>query len=196
MKLKPRQIIGLAAIAVFGGIMIVSFTQPGEREITKQRLASLPSMSAPTEIPALPPVTLPSLTMPTAPASVLGTNGRDAGGKAIWELSGIDYYNLGSQAAKDDLYCAGVLRAEFDAIKADAHPDKISILIRDGQALDQAGIARLKAEKAIDESAKDASFAWGDKAAKDYAENAVRISVAACTQRAAALSEVVEEAGK
>jgi len=196
MKLKPRQVIGLAAIVVFGGIMIMRFTQPSEREIMEQRLANLPSISVPTEIPAFPPVTLPSMTIPTAPTSVLGTNSGDTNGRATWELSGIDYYNLGSQAAKDDLYCAGVLRAEFDAIKADAHPDKMSILIRDGQALDEAGIARLKAEKALKESGGGASLAWGDKAAKDHAANALRISVVACTQRAAALSDVVEAAGK
>jgi hypothetical protein len=146
-------------------------------------------ISAPTELPALPPVTLPSLTAPT-PAT------GDASNTAIWELSGLDYYNLGSQAAKDDLYCAGVLRAEFDAIKADAHPDRMSILLRDGLALDEAGLAKLKAEKAIDNAGAGASLAWTDKAAKDHAAGALRIPVATCTQRAAALSDVVEQAGK
>lgn len=196
MQLKPRQVIGLAAIVVFGGVMIMRITQPSEREIMEQRLASLPSFTVPTEIPAFPPVTLPSMTAPTAPTSVLGTNTGDTSGQAIWELSGIDYYNLGSQAAKDDLYCAGVLRAEFDAIKADAHPDKMSILLRDGLALDEAGIAKLKAEKAIAESGAGASLAWADKAANDHVAGALRIPVATCTQRAAALSGVVEEAGK
>jgi hypothetical protein len=190
MKLKPRQLIGLAAIVVFGGVLIFTLVRPNERAIMDQHLASLPSLSAPTELPALPPAPLPSLATPAAP-----TSGVDSSGKAIWELSGIDYYALGSQAAKDDLYCAGVLNAEFDAIKADAHPDKISILIRDGRALDDAGIARLKSEKAIDTAGAGASLAWADKAAKDYAANALRISVADCTKRAAALSGVVEEAG-
>ena len=187
-RLKPRQLIGLVAIVVFGGIMLMSLTQPGEREIMQQRLAGMPSISVPTEIPALPPVTLPAFT-----ASSSATGG--AGEKAISELSGFDYDNLGSQAAKDDLYCAGVLRAEFEAIKADAHPDRISILLRDGQALDAAGIARLKSEKAIEDAGAGASVAWGDKAAKDHAANALRIPVAACTQRATALSDIVEAAG-
>ena len=188
-RLKPRQVIGLVAIVVFGGIMVMSLTQPGEREIMEQHLASVPSISGATEIPALPPVTLPSFTATTS-----GTG--DAGDKAVWELSGVDYDTLGSQAAKDDLYCAGVLRAEFEAIKADAHPDRISILLRDGQALDEAGIARLKSEKAVEDAGAGASLAWGDKAAKDHAANSLRIPVAACTQRATALSDVVEEAGK
>jgi hypothetical protein len=186
-RLKPRQVIGLVAIVVFGGIMAMSLPQPGEREIMEQHLASMPSISVPTDIPALPPVNLPSLT-----ASTSATGKADE--KAIWELSGVDYDNLGSQAAKDDLYCAGVLRAEFEAIKADAHPDRMSILLRDGQALDEAGIARLKSEKAIEDAGSGASVAWGDKAAKDHAADALRIPVAACTQRAAALSDIVEEA--
>jgi hypothetical protein len=154
-----------------------------------QRLASLPSISVPTELPSMPPVELPSLTMPTT------TLNGDASEKALWELSGIDWYNTGSQAAKDDLYCAGVLGAEFEATKADLHPDKMSILIRDGQALDEAGIAKLQAEKAIDNSGAGAVLAWADKAAKDYAANTLRISVADCTRRAAALA-AVEETGK
>lgn len=188
-RLKPRQVIGLVAIVVFGGIMAMSLPQPGEREIMEQHLASMPSISVPTDIPALPPVNLPSLT-----ASTSATGKADE--KAIWEVSGVDYDNLGSQAAKDDLYCAGVLRAEFEAIKADAHPDRMSILLRDGQALDEAGIARLKSEKAIEDAGAGASLAWGDKAAKDHSANSLRIPVAACTQRATALSDVVEEAGK
>jgi len=187
-RLKPRQVIGLAAIMVFGGIMVMSLTQPGERAIMEQGLAGMPSTSVPTEIPALPPVTLPAFAAATS-----GTGG--AGDKAISELSGVDYDNLGSQAAKDDLYCAGVLRAEFEAVKADAHPDRMSILLRDGQALDAAGIARLRSEKAIKDAGAGASVAWRDKAAKDHAANALRIPLAACTQRATALSDIVEAAG-
>lgn len=191
MKVKPRQVIGLAAIAVFGGILIVTLVRPSERETMEQRLASLPSLNAPASLPALPPASLPSLSMPATP-----TAGADTSGKAMWELSGIDYYSLGSQAAKDDLYCAGVLSAEFEATKADAHPDRMSILIRDGRALDEAGLARLRSENAIDNSGAGASLAWADKAAKDYAASTLRISVADCTKRAAALSDSVEEVGK
>ena len=82
MKLKPRQVIGLAAIVVFGGIMVMTLTRPSEREVMEQRLASAPLISAPTELPALPPVTLPSLTAPTpatggnCSASTPGPRGR------------------------------------------------------------------------------------------------------------------------
>jgi hypothetical protein len=189
MKLKPRQLIGLVAIVVFGGGLIWRAMQPSEREVMEQRLASLPSISAPTDLPALPPVTLPPLTTPTV------TTGHPEGDKALWELSGIDYFTLGSQAARDDLYCAGVLSAEFEAIKAGGHPDRMSILIRDSRALDDAGLAKLKAENAIDNAGAGASLAWADRAARDYDANALRLSVADCTQRAAALADVTE-AGK
>jgi len=192
MKLKPRQVIGLVAIVVFGGMMIWRLQQPSESEIIAQRIASLPRLNDTLAIPGLPPVELYSATPPSIPALGGASAGSD---KAIWELSGIDWYNTGSQAAKDDLYCAGVLRAEFDAIKADAHPDRMSILIRDGEALDDAGLAKLQGEKAVETSGAGASLAWGDKAAKDYAANALRISVDDCTKRAAALSDVTE-AGK
>lgn len=190
MKLHPRQIIGLVAIVVFGGGMIWRLTQPSESEIMAQRIASLPRLNDTIQMPDLPPVDLPSYTVPTAPAL-----NADSSGKAIWELSGVDYYSLGSQAAKDDLYCAGVLRAEFEAVKADVHPDKMSILIRDSQALDDAGLAKLKAENAVTDSGAGASLAWTDKAAKDYAAGALRISADDCTKRALALATVTE-AGK
>lgn len=185
MKLHPRQVIGLAAIVVFGGGMIWRMTQPSESEIMAQRIASLPRLNDTIQIPDLPPVNLQSYTVPAEP-----TLSADGGDKAIWELSGIDYYSIGSQAAKDDLYCAGVLRAEFEAVKADVHPEKMSILIRDSQALDDAGLARLKAENAVTDNGAGASLAWTDKAAKDYAASALRISADDCTKRALALAIV------
>jgi hypothetical protein len=195
MKLKPRQIIGLVAIVVFGGGLIWRLTQPSESEIIAQRMASVPRLNDTIQIPDLPPVDLPSFTV-TAPASELGTAGGDTSGKAVWELSGIDYYSIGSQAAKDDLYCAGVLSAEFSARISEGDPDKMSILLRDSEALKHSGIGKLKTEgKADDDNWAGFTLAWSDKAEKDYAGTALRIPVADCTRRAAALAGV-EEAGK
>lgn len=190
MKLNSRQIIGLAAIVVFGAAAIWRFTQPSEREIMERRLASLPSPSALLETPDFPIATLPPVNIPTAPDLALdnaaGSSGSD---RPIWELSGIDHYNLGSQAAKDDLYCAGVLNAEFDAIVATAHPDKSSLLLRDLQALEAAGVAKLKAEgHADDQTWAGFTLAWADKARKDHTGQTLRLSVADCTARANALA--------
>lgn len=196
MKLKPRQIIGLVAIVVFGGGMIWRATQPSEREVMAQRMASLPSPDdLGVKFPDMPPVEIPSLSI-TAPTSVLGTGGGDASGKAVWELSGIDYYSIGSQAAKDDLYCAGVLGAEFNALVAEGNPDKMSMVLRDSQAVEAAGVAKLKAEgKADDNNWAGFTLAWADKAEKDYGAKALRISVADCTKRAVASTDV-QETGK
>lgn len=194
MKLKPRQVIGLAAIVVFGGMMIFRMTQPSEREIMEQRLASLPRITAAdTPMPAFE-------FTPPAPVAPLDLDNLPAGGGSsgpLYEYEGApDYFNLGSQAAKDDLYCGGVLGAEFDAIKADAHPDAMSLLLRDSQALDDAGISKLKAEgHANDSNYAGFTLAYADKAGKDHAAKTLRIPVAECTRRAAALASV-QEAGK
>jgi hypothetical protein len=193
LKLKPRQIIGLAAIVVFGGMMIFRLTQPSEREIMEKRLASLPSFTVPAS--ELPPLQLdvPTVTVPTitAPDTVLRT---DAGASStdtrrIYELTGVDYFANGSQAAKDDLYCSGVLSAEFSVRINDSHPDLASIILRDHRALDEAGIAKLIAEGiTTQEASAGYSLAYGDKAETDYKAGALRIPVAACTARAAALN--------
>lgn len=189
MKLGPRQMIGLAAIVVFGGILVMRLTQPSEREIMEKRLASLPSISVPE--PQLPPLQLdlPSVTGPAAPASALGTDGGSTDTRKIYELSGIDYFAKGSQAAKDDLYCSGVLSAEFNVRINDSHPDKASLLLRDHEALDRAGIDKLIAEGVTTEQASAGySLAYGDKAETDYNASTLRIPVADCTARAAALN--------
>ena len=190
LKLKPRQMIGVAAIVVFGGGMIWRATQPSEREVMEQRISSLMAAQRenPIEFPDLPPIDIPDIQI-TAPLSALDGSSTTGAtdNRAIWELSGIDYYSIGSQPAKDDLYCAGVISAEFDATKADAHPDKMSMMIRDMQALDDAGIAKLRAEGHIkDEFTAGYTLAWADKAKKDYTANALRLSFDACTARATA----------
>ena len=188
MKLNSRQMIGLAAIVVFGGGMIWRATQPSEREIMEKRLASLPTItpsSAPLEFPR---VDIPSVA-PVAPLGALNSGGDPTDTRKIYELSGIDHFAKGSQAAKDDLYCSGVLSAEFSERIKDSHPDKASILLRDHQALDRAGLDKLIAEGVTTEQASAGySLAYVDKAGEDYAYGKLRIPVADCTARAAALN--------
>ncbi len=186
MKLQSRQIIGLMAIIVFGGGLIFRLTQPSEREIMEKRVASLPHIEVPEpKLPALD-LYIPTVTMPDV-------NAPDTGGatdtRKIYELSGTDYFAGGSQAAKDDMYCSGVLSAEFKARINDSHPDKASLILRDHEALDQAGINKLIAEGVTTEQASSGySLAYGDKAQTDYDAKALRISVEDCSQRAAALN--------
>ena len=118
MKLKPTQVVGLLAIIVFGGGMIFRMTQPSEREVMEKRLASLPRLE-------VPPVEFPmpdlSVTAPVArPPGVTS---------AAPAVPAVDYTALGSQDARDDLYCGGVVGAECDLkIKTD-HPDTGAPLI-------------------------------------------------------------------
>ena len=184
MKLQPRQIIGLVAIAVFGGGLIFRLTQPSEREIMEQRIASLPTIT--TTMPELPPL---DLTVPVAPLDLNAPASSSAFDTPVWMIGDHpDYFNVGSQAAKDDMYCSGVLGAEFNVRIKDSHPDLASLLLRDHQALDRAGLDKLIAEGTTrQEASAGFSLAYGDKGEKDLAANTLRISVADCTARAAAL---------
>lgn len=185
MKLKPTQMIGAVAIVVFGGGMIFRMTQPSEREIMEKRLASLPRIEVPA--PEFPMPDLSSInTTVTAPESVLGS-AASATPSAPTEPEK-DYTLLGSQEARDDLYCGGVVSAEFDAkIKTD-HPDKVAPLIEVQKKLESAGVRRLRAEGV----SKDNDWAFftnahNDKARADYAGGAIRIPVATCLERASKL---------
>jgi hypothetical protein len=185
MKLKPTQVVGLVAIVVFGGGMIFRLTQPNEREIMAQRLASLPTISSPA--PEFPMPDLPSITSVTPPQIALDA-GTGVPLSSYTPPPEKDYLVIGSQAAKDDFYCSGVLGAEFNVkIKTD-HPDKVAPLFDMQKKLDSAGVEKLKVEKLSD--GKDWAYftgAYGDKAEADYAANVLRIPVATCVERASKL---------
>jgi hypothetical protein len=179
MKLKPTQIVGLVAIVVFGGGMIFRLTQPSEREIMEQRMASLPRVEIPAvEIPIpdlqyTTPTTLGSGALPTLSAPV--------------ELA-INYTAVGSQDARDDLYCDAALNAEFDKVVATGNPDASSALLKESSRLRGAGLAKLRTEGAS--TGDDWAFftsAYRDLATPDHAAGKLRIAVAACKARAAAL---------
>ncbi len=188
MKLQPRQMIGLVAIVVFGGGMIFRLTQPSEREIMEKRLASLPRIEVPTQTLELPRVDIPTVG-PVAPPIALNSGGGTTDTRKIYELNGVDHFVGGSQAAKDDLYCGGVLGVEFGERIKDTHPDKASLILRDHQALARAGLDKLIAEGVTTEQASAGyTLAYADKAGEDYAAGTLRIPVADCTARAAALN--------
>lgn len=190
MKLRPTQIVGLVAIVVFGGMMIFRFTQPSEKDRMEAVIRSLPSVPMP-EV-KMPPL---DLTMPTIPAApdlsslppAAAPSGITVGGVSL-SPGEADPATLGSQAAKDDLYCAGAVSAEFDAKKDSVHPDQLSKWIKEQMTLEAGGIAKLRAEGIIkDEFTAKYSLRWGDLALADYKANKLRIPVATCVTRAAAL---------
>ncbi len=194
MKLKRTQIFGLIAIVVFGGGMIFRMTQPSEREIMEQRIASLPRIQAPPM--EFPMPDLSAINTPVVPPlSALESGATASAGSVSGYVLPNDpkYLAIGSQAAKDDFYCSGVLGAEFDAKiavkfdpdKPETHPDAVVPLMDMQKKLDTAGVEKLKTEKLSDGG--DWAFftnAYGEKAEADYKAGALRIPVATCIERA------------
>jgi hypothetical protein len=182
MKLKPTQIIGLVAIVVFGGILVTTLLRPKPDPYSLPNgmpFSSLPSPTAPDfEIP------IPDLqyTIPPAP----GGDARPAVSAPAAPV--VIYTAIGSQDARDDLYCDAALNAEFDKVVRTGHPDASAALLREASQLRGAGLAKLKAEGAS--AGDDWAFftsAYSDLATADHAAGRLRIAVAACKARAAAL---------
>ena len=187
MKLNSRQIFGLGAIVIFGGMMIFRLTQPSEREIMERRLASLPTLTAPSGPLEFPMPELPTIPAPVPPVSALDTPGAVATVPLPPEETP-DYAAMGSQAAKDDLYCGGVLRAHFSPVLKSGGVDKAGELLELSRLLAGAGVEKLRADGlalGIDwvsfDNAHDA------KASADYQAKSARISAAACEARGKAL---------
>lgn len=183
MKLRPTQVVGLVAIVVFGGILVTTLLK-GKRDPdllpSGVRLSDLPSLPAPD--PQFPPLDLSAPQPPAVSANGASTNAFSYPGAP-------DYLNLGSQDAKDDMYCAGVISAEFDA-RPDQHPDEMSKQIAAQTSLDDAGTEKLIAEGAATrETGAGFTLAYSAKAHADHAANALRIPFDACMARAAALPQ-------
>jgi len=179
MKLKPRQIIGLGAIVVFGGILVATLMRP------KPDPYSLPNGIPFSSLPS--PVT-PEIEFPMPDLQY--TTPLPPGGAPAPMLSApaIDYTTLGSQSARDDLYCAGTLNAEFNVVFKTGTPDAAAAMLDDAQSLKGAGLAKLKTEGAS--TGDDWAFftlAYDALAEADHAAGKLRISAADCAARAAAL---------
>lgn len=183
MKLKPRQIFGLIAIVLFGGILISQLTQPTEREIMERRLASLPPMPSPDEAPL--GAARPS---PPAPAAAPASDPTSDPGAAPVIPIEPDDSMPGSQEAKDNLYCWAVLNAEFDVrIKTDH--GKATPLLDAAKRLEAAGVAKLEAEGVTNrDNWASLTVSYAEKARADFRRNTLRIPIAACSERASNLS--------
>ncbi len=182
MKLKPTQVFGLGAIVIFGGMTIFRLTQPSEREIMERRLASLPSISAPSGPIEFPPVDLPTITALDAP-------GAPSSSPALADTTpATDYLALGSQDARDDLYCAGMLRAHFNPLLKSDGPTHAGEILEYTRILAGSGVTKLRAQGlAADLEWVYFDTAHDDKAKADHAANTPRISTDACEARGKAL---------
>lgn len=95
---------------------------------------------------------------------------------------------IGSQAAKDDLYCAGVLMAAHPQPLEAVIPVEAAVIMQAQNRAMTLGLAGTG--KMIDEGviiatqAADVSNAWYDVAAKDFADKKPRLDEETCSKRA------------
>ncbi len=185
MRLRLTQAVGLVAIVVFGGILVstlIKGPRDPDRLPSGVRLSDppfAPGMKVAIPAPDLPGADVPVAAASPAPAPVAGVTPDHAGEP--------DYLNVGSQAARDEMYCAGVISAEFEA-RTNQHPDDMSKQIAAQIALDDAGAARLIADGlATTDNRAGFTLAYGEKARADRAAGTLRIPFETCMARAAAL---------
>lgn len=99
--------------------------------------------------------------------------------------------DVGSQAAKDDLYCSGMLFSKYASTGEAMSPTDEAVRMRGEQmavAIAQAGADKLMAEGAARVTQIGAvSDAYADKAAGDIKAGKPRLKMEACVKRAEAL---------
>ncbi len=168
MKLRPTQMIGLAAIVVFGGILVWTLVKPKRDPMILPNGLDLRTLPSPSSLiaPDIP------LIAPAAPA------GLAAPGSLL----------VGSQDAKDDLYCSGVVfavRSESgDPLSPEAQHRRDLVI-----ALAESGVKKLAAEGAAALAATGPiADAHSSLARSDHEAGMLRIPAADCLARAEALS--------
>ncbi|MEP7211229.1 MAG: hypothetical protein ABI740_10365, partial [Alphaproteobacteria bacterium] len=116
MRLRPTQIVGLCAIVVFGGILVYTLTKPKRDPYNLPGGVSLRDLPRPAtlDIPVIP---MPTITPVTPPQPLMPMDGSASVAPATPEpvVPPADPFAVGSQEAKDDLYCAGVMTAANQA---------------------------------------------------------------------------------
>jgi hypothetical protein len=163
MKFGPRRAIGLAAILVFGGILVFSMMEtPRDPSPDSDRTNDAPSPIAPSPNTPSPE---PSSAPPTDPMEI------------------------GSQDARDDLYCSGVVFAVHQSKSGETINSPEAQKRRDAViGLAISGIGKLKDEGvATDDTSGPIADVHSARAAEDFAAGAPRLSFDACMARADAV---------
>jgi len=92
--------------------------------------------------------------------------------------------DVGSQAARDAYYCAGILEAAYPRPEVALSPTEMAPIFRaeaDAIALRIDAFGKLMDEKAVvAPQAGEVSAAWADVAAKEYAEKKPRLTLTQC----------------
>jgi hypothetical protein len=155
-KLRPLQWVGLAAIIVFGGILIWTLMPK-----------PAPAIAVIAAAPAAQPPAAPEPAQPAPPAEPLA---------------------VGSQDAKDDLYCSGLIFAVHSANAHDTLSPAADKRRADVVKLAEAGVNKLKAEGvATDATSGAIADAHSAKASEDLDRSNLRIPYETCVARADAI---------
>jgi hypothetical protein len=163
MKLRTTQIIGLVAIVVFGGIMAWTLMKPKRDPMILPSGVNLRGLPSPSALITQPDI---STIVPDLMAVAVA-----------------DPMTLGSQEARDDLYCSGVVFAirndSGDPLSAEAQRMRDLVIL-----LAEAGVKKLVAE-GVATLATTAPIADAHSAAAraDHEAGTLRIPVEACLAR-------------
>lgn len=174
MKLRPTQIVGLVAIVVFGGYLIYTLTKP---------------RPDPFVVPGAMPM---SETLPSPAGGALPGPAEEIPAQPEEPPAPIDQpLEVGSQEARDHLYCAALLEA------ANPVPDEALIPAEEGRlfkarmqamSLRLVGSSMLVEEGAAADSQVDrVANAWAEIGIRDIDNGDLKISLEECAERADAL---------
>lgn len=197
MNLRPTQIVGLVAVVFFGGYLGYTLLKPKPDPMVLPSgvdLRKLPSVSDIVPAPDLMPV-VPDMKIEPFTADMLVPDPmpKPKGGAATPPTSAeAELLAKGSQDARDDLYCAGVISAVDHAAAATLSS---GLFARQNAilALSQSGGKKLAAEDKTLPLPQIAD-AHTDRAARDFDANKLRLSFPDCAKRAAALSPPMSSA--
>ncbi len=175
MRLRPLQIVGLVAVVLFGGRLVWQLTQP------KPDPFHVPG-AIPLSVPGTPDAFAPATPDTTTSSTASATSPAPAGVAA-------DLLAVGSDDAKDDLYCSGLIfaahRANADTLTAEAQTRRDQVI-----ALASAGVEKLVAANAVAATETAAiADAHSAKAAEDFTAGTPRITLDACHHRAEAIPQ-------
>jgi hypothetical protein len=172
MKLRPHQYVGIAAVIFFGGMLIWQLTQPKRDPFSVPGAMPLNTKAYDEKVlqegfgpGAVDP---PALAPPPPPSSA----------------STAELISIGSDDAKDDLYCSGLIYAAYSVSKdretpeAQKQRDRVIVLAERGTGkLIAAGTADASQTGPI-------ADAHSTRAMTDYSNGTPRIPLADCEARA------------
>jgi len=163
LKLKAHQWLGIAAVIVFGGKLVYELTRPEPDPFYLPGALPMSDTLAGAGAVEFPMTALPDTSAITPPP--------------------LDPLIAGSDEARDDLYCSGLVyaahRTMADELSPEAQARRVLII-----ALDEAGAAKLRAEGIVDPAQiVEIANAQGDAGFAEFEAGIARLSVADCEAR-------------